>query len=122
MTQPLALICYEKLLPGSQLVNRLQDLGYRVRALDDAWSLPGCAEREKPLVVLADLDTAGACEAIARLKQGAATGHLPVIAFAGQDQAGMQAAARDAGATLVVSVSGLLPQLEELLDQALEVR
>ena len=34
----------------------------------------------------------------------------------------MQAAARDAGATLVVSASGLLPQLEELLDQALEVR
>jgi len=26
MTQPLALVFYEKLLPGSQLVNRLQDL------------------------------------------------------------------------------------------------
>ncbi len=122
MTQPLALVCYEKLLPGSQVVNRLQDLGYRVRALDDAGSLSGCAEREKPLVVLADLDTVGACEAIARLKNGTSTGHLPVIAFAGPDQAGMQAAARDAGATLVVSASGLLPQLEELLDQALEVR
>ena len=30
MTQPLALVWYEKLMPGSKLVNRLQDLGYRV--------------------------------------------------------------------------------------------
>ena len=36
MTQPLALVLYEKLLPGSQLVNRLQDLNYRVQAIADA--------------------------------------------------------------------------------------
>ena len=35
MTQPLALVLYEKLLPGSQLVNRLQDLNYRVQTIAD---------------------------------------------------------------------------------------
>ena len=38
MTQPLALVLYEKLLPGSQLVNRLQDLNYRVQTIADAAS------------------------------------------------------------------------------------
>jgi hypothetical protein len=28
MTQPLALVYYEKLMPGSQLVNKLRDLNY----------------------------------------------------------------------------------------------
>ncbi len=36
MTQPLALVFYEKLMPGSQLVNRLQDLNYRVQAVNDS--------------------------------------------------------------------------------------
>ena len=39
MTQPLALVVYEKLLPGSQLLNRLQDLNYRVQAIANADSL-----------------------------------------------------------------------------------
>jgi CheY-like chemotaxis protein len=117
----MALVCYEKLLPGSQLVNRLRDLGYRVEVVAQASSLPAVAEREKPLIVLADLEVAGACEAIARLKQAASTKHLPVLAFAEEDKEDAQAAARAAGATLVVSASGLLPQLKELLDQALEV-
>ena len=35
MTRPLALVFYEKFMPGSQLVNRLQDLNYRVRVVND---------------------------------------------------------------------------------------
>ena len=50
MTQPLALVCYEKLLPGSQLVNRLQDLKYRVRPVADARLLVDCARQEKPMI------------------------------------------------------------------------
>ncbi len=117
----MALVCYEKLLPGSQLVNRLRDLGYRVQVVGEGSSLPAVAEREKPLIVLADFAVAGVCEAIPRLKQAASTKHVPVIVFAEKAKKDSQAAARAAGATLVVSASGLLPQLKELLDQALEV-
>src|SRR5262245_49139849 len=39
MTEPLALVVYEKLLPGSQLVNRLQDLKYRVQTVADPTQL-----------------------------------------------------------------------------------
>src|SRR4051812_39543040 len=100
MTQPLALVVYEKLLPGTQLVNRLQDLHYRVRAITDVDSLVSCAEQEKPMLVLADLVTTqkDVCQAIGRLKQNAGTQHLPVIAFAPDESVGLQDSARAAGA------------------------
>ena len=123
MSSPLALVCYERLLPGSQLVNRLQDLGYRVHVVANAGTLVTCAEQEKPLLVLADLESSQrkVCEVIVELRKNPATQHLPVIAFAREEEAGLQQAARVAGATLVVSEAGLLSQLAQLLDQALQV-
>ena len=123
MTQPLALVLYEKLLPGSQLVNRLQDLNYRVQAIADAERLVDCAEEAKPMLVLADLESSqnNVCAALARLKQNAATKHLPVIAFSGENAAGLQAAAKAAGVTLIVSEAAMLNHLPQFLDQALHV-
>jgi CheY-like chemotaxis protein len=123
MTQPLALVVYEKLLPGSQLVNRLQDLGYRVQAIADAETLVDCAQQAKPMLVLADLDCArnNVCAALARLKQNPATKHLPVIAFSGENAPGLSAAAKTAGATLIVSEGAILNHLPQFLDQALQV-
>ena len=123
MTQPLALVLYEKLLPGSQLVNRLQDLGYRVLVLPDAESLVACAEQEKPMLVLADLAATRAKvpEAIARLRQHAATSHLPVIAFADEKEGALQTAAETAGAALVVSDAAILTHLEQFLERALRL-
>jgi CheY-like chemotaxis protein len=114
-------VCYEKLLPGSQLVNGLHDMGYRVRTLADVRALPGLAAEEKPLIVLADLEAEGMCEAIAKLKKDTTTAHLPIIAFADGEKQELQAAGRAAGATLVVDAGGLLLQLKQLLDQALMV-
>ena len=122
MTQPLALVFYEKLMPGSQLVNRLQDLNYRVQAVNDLASLQQCARREGPLLVIADL--AGrdeVCRVIAALKADAATHHIPVIAFAGEQAAEWQAAAQKAGATLAVSEAAIVNYLPQLLNQALQV-
>jgi len=122
MTQPLALVFYERLLPGSQLVNRLQDLGYRVQTVNAAGALASAAEKEKPLLVFADLECAQVkvSEAIAQLKRNPATSHLPVIAFAPEARTELQAAARAAGA-MVTSESALLGQLPQLLDQALQL-
>lgn len=123
MTQPLALVLYEKLLPGSQLVNRLQDLKYRVQAIADAGRLVECAEQAKPMLVLADLASTrnDVCAALARLKQNLATQHLPVIAFGGEGAAELQAAAEAAGATLVVSEAAILNHLPQMLEQALHL-
>jgi len=123
MTQPLALVLYEKLLPGSQLVNRLQDLQYRVQTLNDAGSLQDCAEKAKPMLVLADLESSqnNVCDEIKRLKTNATTQHLPVIAFSSETATELQEAARAAGATLVVTQAALLGHLPHLLEQALQL-
>ncbi len=123
MTQPLALVLYEKLIPGSQLVNRLQDLNYRVQAIAEAGRLVECAEQAKPMLVLADLASTrkDVCAALARLKQYAATKHLPVIAFSDHGAVELQEAAHTAGATLVVSEAAILNQLPQILDQALQI-
>jgi CheY-like chemotaxis protein len=123
MTEPLALVVYERLLPGSQLLNRLQDLSYRVQAIANADDLVECAEQTKPMLVLADLESSreNVCAALSRLRQNPPTQHLPVIAFGGENAPDLQAAARAAGATLVVSEIAILSHLAQFLDQALQV-
>jgi PleD family two-component response regulator len=123
MTQPLALVFYDRLLPGSQLVNRLQDLHYRVETLSDAGKLVECAEQSKPMLVLADLDSSrmDILTAISRLKQHAATRHLPVIGFGSDNTPDIQGTAQAAGVTLLVSESAILSHLRECLEQALQV-
>src|SRR3989442_2356053 len=111
MTQPLALFLYEKLLPGGQLVNRLQDLGYRVHSISDPRTLVESAEREKPLLVLADLDPhhQRVRDAIAQLKSNQATAHIPVIALTGSSATfTVHPTARSAGATLMLSDTPIL--------------
>src|ERR1700754_1556840 len=102
MTQPLALVVYEKLLPGTQLVNRLQDLNYRVRAVMDSHTLLACAQQEKPMLGIADLESTrnDVCNAIAQLNQDPSTQHIPVIAVAKENDAALMRAAQTAGATL----------------------
>ena len=123
MSEPLALVFYERLLPGSQVVNRLQDLKYRVQTVGTPESLPQCAQEAKPLLVLADLESnsAAVCEAITRLKQNPSTQHLPIIAFGSDHSQELGQKAQAAGATLFVSEAAILNYLPQLLEQALQL-
>lgn len=121
MTKPLALVFYEKLLPGTQLVNRLQDLGYRATGVSTVESLLASAERDKPMIVFTDLNSTRfiVSDAITQLRQNPATSHLPIVAFADEKSSALQSAARNSGATLVVSESAILTHLAPFLEQAL---
>ena len=122
MSKPLALVYYSNLLPGSQLPNRLQDLGYRVQTLDGLALLPAACERDKPLVVVAELvPTPDACAAIAQLKNNLATAHIPVLAFSPVHDAATQRMAVDAGVTLLAGNAAIAEQLPQLLDQVLQI-
>jgi CheY-like chemotaxis protein len=123
MTDPLALVLYEKLLPGSKLVNRLQDLKYRVQTVSDTSLLLECCDQAKPMLVLADLRSTvqDVCAAIGKLKSNLSTQHIPVIAFGAEEQPEVQKAALAAGVSLIVSESALLNHLSECLDQALSL-
>lgn len=120
MTQPLALVLYEDLMPGSQLVNRLQDLYYRVQTLSDPVQLMDFAQKGGPMVVFADLAGNDIRAAIARLKQNRETAHIPIIAFADDKEVQLQDGARQAGANLVVTDGAVLAHLPQLIEQALQ--
>jgi CheY-like chemotaxis protein len=119
MTQPLALLLYENLLPGTQLANRLQDLGWRVQTLHEGSALARLAEEQKPMLVLADLAASrgSVCEGLSGLRKNDSTAHIPVIAFSANES--LQAAAAAAGANLVVSDTAVLQHLDQFIDQAL---
>lgn len=122
MLQPLAIVFYERVMPGSQVVNRLQDLNYRVLAINNAALLAAITKRETPLLLLADLDArADICGAIQKIKADPACAHLPVIAFAPDDKPELLAAAEKAGASFTIGESALAGHLPQLLDRALQV-
>lgn len=123
MTQPLALVVYEKLLPGSQLVNRLQDLKYRVQTLAEPAQLTAIATETKPMLVFIDLEPTGKdiVGAIKYLKADAQTSHIPVVGFMLQSNKELEDAARAAGVTTVAAEAVLLNYLPQLLDQALQL-
>ena len=122
MSEPLALLVYEKLLPGGQLVNQLQDRGYRVQPLADPNDLTS-AVQQKPMLVFMDLEpkTEQACSAIRRLKSDPSTAHIPVIAIAPHTREELAETARAAGAKLVVFDNAILAHLDEFLEQALQL-
>ena len=122
MLQPLAIVFYERLMPGSQLVNRLQDLNYRVLAVSNAALLAATAKRESPLLLLADLDASGDIGgAIEKIKADPASSHLPVIAFAPDHRSELLAVAEKAGANFTVGEAALMGHLPHLLDRALHI-
>jgi CheY-like chemotaxis protein len=123
MKLPLAILLYENLMPGSQLISRLQDLGYRVQSINDARLLVEVAQREKALVVIADLFSTKAevCKEIKALKTNPATSHIPIVAFADANQRDLQKAATASGANLVASNLTILAHLPQFLDQALQI-
>jgi CheY-like chemotaxis protein len=124
MTEPLALVVYEKLLPGSQLVNRLQDLKYRVQTLSDPRQLAATATEAKPMLVFLDLDDAGGkdpCAAVKQLRENPATSHIPVVGFTMDATKETEESARAAGVTVVATEAVLLNHLPQLLEQALHI-
>ena len=123
MTEPLALVFYEKLLPGQQLVNRLQDLGYRVHAVTKVNLLVEEVQNRKPMLLIAEFPTGkpAIAEAITTLKKNPDTAHVAILSYAPDTNPAMQEAARTAGVNLIASESGVLEQLPQLLEQVLQV-
>ncbi len=119
--KPLTLLLYEKLLPGGQLLGRLEDLGYRVQSLTEPTELVRVAEGEKPMLIIVDFEPQfdAVALAVAALKRGAATAHIPVIGLVPARHAAAQAAARQAAANLVVLDTVILQHLPQFIDQAL---
>jgi CheY-like chemotaxis protein len=122
MSKPLALLYYSNLMPGGQLANRLHDLGYRVQMLADMAALVETCQKEKPLVVVAEILPGGpACASIAQLKKDPATQHIPVLGWSAAQDPAQQLEAREAGVSLLAGTAAIAEHLPRLLDQVLQV-
>lgn len=123
MTKPLAVVFYESLLPGSRLVNRLTDLGYRVQTVTVAPELAATLRREPPMVLVAQLNPRGQDlpAIVAAVKAEPALAHLPVIGYLPPRQSKIESAALAAGVNLVAAETAVLDQLPQLLEHALAV-
>jgi hypothetical protein len=123
VTQPLALLLYERILPGSQLVNRLQDMGYRVISVNGAGALVETCVKEKPIVLFADVRDGDdrVCAALRQLLAGAETGHIPVICTVPVQAPKVEEELRQMGVKLVVQENVILAHLGQFLEQALHL-
>jgi CheY-like chemotaxis protein len=122
MSEPLALVYYSNLLPGTQLTNRLLDLGYRVQSLNSVAALASACERDKPLVLIAEWSPPEeVAAAVAQLKSNPATQHISVLAFALSPDDAAQARARQAGVSLLAGTAAIAEHLPQLLDQILRL-
>lgn len=123
MTKPVALIHYQNLLTGNQVLNRLRDLGYQAQAVSELAQLGDQAAAHKPMVAVVCLDREEPQlpTAIKSLKANPATSHVPVLVLVKHGEARLAAQARTAGAKLVADDGGTLGQLPQLLDQVLEL-
>ena len=109
-------------MPGSQLVNRLQDLNYRVRAVHNLVDLADKVYRDAPMLVIADLAAQGdVCGVIEKIKADPATAHVPIISFAPDNRMNLLTAAQKARANQSVIESVLLNHLQSILEQALQL-
>lgn len=123
VTKPLAIVFYEKLLPGSRIANRLADLGWRVAEAKLASDLFPMVRDQKPVLVVAELAlrTGDLCPVIQQLRGTEGTAHVPVLAYGDPKNTRLVDAAVAAGARLVAAEAGILDQLPQLLEHVLEV-
>lgn len=114
---------FERLLPGSQLVNRMQDKGFRVTTVSAPDQLIDACRRDKPILLIADVPerSEGVCAALTLLQQTPDTNHLPIIAVVPSESPNVEAQARKTGAKLVVQDSVILAHLDQFVEQALQL-
>jgi CheY-like chemotaxis protein len=120
--QALAIVYYERLMPGSQLVNRLQDANYRVLAFNRAHLLFKSAQQETPMILFAELGINNEVLAVVeKIKADPISNHIPIIGFAPDNNPALLAAAQKSGVDLAVNESALLNHLPQLIEQALHI-
>ena len=124
MTKPLAMVAYGNILLGSQLVNRMVDLGYRILTISDMGILASQAASEKPLLLILDLSAAqngNPLEVIRNIRSTETTTHLPILAITQKTDPAFHGDLQKAGATLVAIDSAVIQQLPHLLEQVLSL-
>lgn len=121
MTKPLAVLLHEKLMPGSQLTTKFEELDYRVVTVMDPSDLAAVARRERPMLVVADLTSrrGDVLDAISALQAEEGTAHIPVLAYAPREDEKQREAALKAGVKILATDSTIVQHLPQFVEHAL---
>lgn len=121
--KPLALLLHERLLPGSKLAGRFDELQYRVRTLADPARLVAEARAGKPMVIVTDLAQRRpeVLAAVAELHAQPDTAHIPVIGYLARDDEAARREAAGAGIKVVATDTTVVGHLPQFLELALHV-
>lgn len=123
MTHPLALLLHDKMMPGSKLATKFEELDFRVATISDPAELLPTAQREMPMIVAADLTNrrGDVLEAIVALHAAGATAHIPVIAYAAREDDKLRESALAAGVKVMATETTILPHLAQFVEHALHI-
>jgi len=123
VTKPLAIVFYEKLLPGSRIGHQLADLGWRVLEVKLASDLLPQVRSQRPVLIVAEvaLRTGDLLPVIAELKRLPETSHVPILGYGDPKNQKLVDAALLAGVRLMAAEAGLFDQLPQLLEHVLAV-
>ncbi len=123
MTKPLAVLLHEKMVPGSKLASKFEELDYRVVTVADPAELPAAARREGPMLVVADLSNrrGDVLAAIEALRADEATSHIPVVAYTAREDEKLREAALKAGVKVLATDTTIVPHLPHFVDHALSL-
>ena len=121
MVQPVAIVLSDRVVIAAQLEQKLEELDYRVSISDNPGALETLVLEHKPLVLLMDLAKDANLDAAALLAAKPDTRHVPLVGYAREISADLQARADTAGISIVVTDSAILQHLKPLLNQALHV-
>ena len=121
--KPLAVLLHEKLMPGSKLVSKFEDLDYRVVTVMDPGELAMVARRERPMIVVADLTSrrGDVLAAIGALQADETTAHVPVLAYAPREDEKQREAALKAGVKILATDATILAHLPQFVEHALSL-
>jgi CheY-like chemotaxis protein len=123
MTKPLAVLLHEKMVPGSKLVSKFEELDYRVVTVMDPADLPVVAKKERPMLVVADLTSrrGDVLAAIGALQADETTSHIPVLAYAPREDEKQREAALKVGVKILATDATILPHLPQFVEHALSL-
>ena len=123
MIKPVAILLHEKLIPGTQVITRLEELDYRVVIGHEPNALLELVRESMPMIIITDLSSRRAeiLDAISSVKGDPAVSHVPVLAYEVREDEHQFAEAREAGVDVLATEATIVPHLAQFIEQALQI-
>ena len=121
MLKPLAMLCMDSPVLGSQLAARLSELGYQIHEVKDPSKLFALTGKHMPFLIITELGQSRqkTLESIRLIRSADSTKHIPILGVDRLTSNQPDPDSLTSGITLVAAEKRILDQLPDLLEQLL---